>query len=293
VQTMARIYGRLSKLARERGDVAQSREYRVGVLKARRDWVRVCPGESQPIRELASALKDMAFAEDNFSNQTKYMDEAISLLRGLSKEPPVDPADPANLARFISFRAAFCLQGGDPKAASEQYVQAIAQFEKLTANDQDQAEALSFLAAAYYGMGIACEQLGDPRAKEFYGKGLEIRKDQFDRDNTKAKLVRLMLVTARYGNHVQAKAYAERYGKAAKYPKDFYHLAACYALSSDVVDPDQRQLKETYTDNALKNLEASIDKGYADLHELSTDPDLAPIRDLPGFADILAKVKRE
>jgi predicted esterase len=92
----------------------------------------------------------------------------------------------------------------------------------------------------------------------------------------------------------------------ASYAKDdflrassYYELAAESCLKGDArLKLIFRNLGSMYsllgdTKTALKNLETAADNGFADIHDLETDTDLAKVRDTAGFRIFIERLKKK
>jgi hypothetical protein len=64
------------------------------------------------------------------------------------------------------------------------------------------------------------------------------------------------------------------------------------------IDPNERtalynlacvQARRGHPEDALATLHRSLDAGYSDFHHLRRDPDLVTVRELPGYADLVAR----
>jgi hypothetical protein len=82
-------------------------------------------------------------------------------------------------------------------------------------------------------------------------------------------------------------------------PQNFlnlYNVGCCYALCSAAVagsrtdEPlaaDEQQLARSYAGEAVESLRLAIQRGFKDFDLLRTDPDLAAIRNHPGYQALI------
>jgi hypothetical protein len=102
-----------------------------------------------------------------------------------------------------------------------------------------------------------------------------------------------MVTLARCGEHRRAADLATRVGQ--QQPDEvssLVDLACCYAVCSGAVAPEEGGLRERYTGQALEALRRAVARGYRDLVNLETEPDLDAVRDQPAFKDLLAGLPR-
>src|SRR5262249_39145125 len=108
----------------------------------------------------------------------------------------------------------------------------------------------------------------------------------------------LMTTMARCGEHRQAADLAERARReASDDPGTLFAVACCRAVCGGGVGQDKpvgeltaddSRLRDHYAGLAVDALRQAVARGYRDVVSLETDPDFDPIRDRPGFKDLLA-----
>ena len=102
-----------------------------------------------------------------------------------------------------------------------------------------------------------------------------------------------MLALARCGEHVRAIEIAEAVRAGSKDPELLCEVARCYALCAAALRDTDRSLADTYAEAGIKALSEAIDDGYGDRVAFNTDPDLDPIRDLPGYQALSGRFPAE
>src|SRR5262249_53717169 len=106
---------------------------------------------------------------------------------------------------------------------------------------------------------------------------------------TDYKRMKLIAGLARCGQHQRAAEIAEKL-RAGTADSELLFEAACgYALCAAAV-PGEPGLRRSYTDQALGALQEAVTKGYKDAVWIETDPDLDPIRGLPAYKALMAKL---
>ena len=77
-------------------------------------------------------------------------------------------------------------------------------------------------------------------------------------------------------------------------PDDLYNLACGHGVhvaalrrASPEPNEDEQRREAQHVAAALATLRQSIAAGYSDFKHMATDPDLAPLRDLPEFKALL------
>lgn len=124
----------------------------------------------------------------------------------------------------------------------------------------------------------------------------------------KSVMYEAMLSCARAGQIKDAEAFANRFERGGKNPKMtpayrpmFLKWAAQgFGLIAEAVargqtrplSPQLAKLRQSYLEHAYACLNEAIELGYRDAEEFETDPDFAPFRTHPRYADTLAKLKK-
>ncbi len=180
------------------------------------------------------------------------------------------------------------------RVALENYQQAQDTFAALARKDPGNPEIQWYLANATYGLGTAQRFLGDKAAAEkSYRACLKTREILLKEDpKNPQRKIELMLVRARLGQNAPAAALAgevQAYGP--RHPGWLFAVGGCYALCSQAAT-DSRQ-REVYAQKAIAALRQAIDQGYRDLHGLTADPDLEPLRDHPAYPELLTRLARK
>lgn len=110
----------------------------------------------------------------------------------------------------------------------------------------------------------------------------------------------LMMTLARRGQHAVAAKTAEQFRRLA--PNNInnqFNIACCYGRcaaavamgrpASELTDQEQATHRK-YSQQAVAALRSAVSAGFKDKETLATDPDLAPLRDLAEFPQLLAEI---
>ena len=143
-----------------------------------------------------------------------------------------------------------------------------------------------------YRMGVLARRGGDAAdADRHFAESLALREAIAALDPLNdARRMELMLALASCGEHVRAIELAEGVRAGSKDPELLCEVARCYAqCSAGLRDTDANQA-DAYADAAIAALSEAIDDGYGDRVAFDTDPDLDPIRDLPGYRALSERI---
>jgi tetratricopeptide (TPR) repeat protein len=115
-----------------------------------------------------------------------------------------------------------------------------------------------------------------------YDKALEIYKDilKKDKEYINAAFNAGIIYSKKKNNAEAIKLTKEALKFAVDFAAGYYNLACYYALDGD-------------KDNALKNLEKSVELGYRDFDKIEADSDLKSITGEKEFKDIVVKYKKK
>jgi hypothetical protein len=103
--------------------------------------------------------------------------------------------------------------------------------------------------------------------------------------------VEVMLALARCGDHAEAAKIAESLVAGDPLNEQVYFQSACgYALAAGAAISDAA-LARRYTEAAVDCLKKGKERGWDNVVDLETDPDLAPIRTNPAFQELLGQFR--
>jgi tetratricopeptide (TPR) repeat protein len=240
----------------------------------------------QAIGEVYWRLRDVAGARD-------YYGKSLELREKLFAANPNSFRLKLELAGAWGSLGEILLRSGDPQAAEPHCKRSLEYCQELMRDDAKNVDYQRDLSGAYYRMGKLAARLQDrPAAEGYYRECLKIREEMAAADpKNDRKQMKLIVPLARCGEHRRAAEVAERLraGKAAD-TELLFEVACGYALCSEAA-PDDPELRRRYAERAVGALEEADAKGYKDVASIETDPDLDPIRELPGYKALLEKIR--
>jgi eukaryotic-like serine/threonine-protein kinase len=293
---LASSLGYLAAAEMQLGHLKEARDIYREEITTRESFSPDKTRQSESIRELAGLyerLADLSFKMGDKNEARRLYDHCASLRQHVAADRPDfwpvvnDLAMSLNNAGFIRFP-----QGDDPAAAREFHKKAIALYEKRVELDPNDFDARGRLATTlYYEATCALHSHDQPAAEAGYRRCLEIRKALVTIPKAKMPQVEVMLALARCGEHGEAAKIAESLVAGDPLNEQVYFQSACgYALAAGAATghPD---LARRYTDAAVNCLRKGKERGWANVVDLETDPDLAPIRKNPAFQELLGQFR--
>jgi len=134
---------------------------------------------------------------------------------------------------------------------------------------------------AYWNIVINCDRAAE-RAKRiywatealaYYEKTLELHPDD---ENNKVRYANLLYSSEKYG---EARAYLATAGELSD-GQSLYNISCL-------------QIKLGEFAEAMKSLRRSVDKGFSNLEDFHSDRDLAPLRDMPEFRELMRQLENK
>jgi tetratricopeptide (TPR) repeat protein len=297
---------RLGEIALRRGDSASAHTQFDKAYTLRKGLVRRDPDKAGAGRELVRSLNnlgDVALTLDRDPGRAKALyAEALELCEVASPKPDPRPAgdEPSpSLALFGAARLA--LRAGEklgPESLRPRFGEAARDVDRVfRPQELPDAAGLRCLAATTYRLAIANLKLGDPaRAEILFDRCLQARRldppgPGPGRDP--GREADLLLALARCGKLKEAgRVSAELAGAPGLDAEGFYKAAEGYAqCAAAAMRASAPSESERYTKLALGALGRAVDLGWKDAPALVADPELEPIRDRPGFQDLLERIK--
>jgi hypothetical protein len=171
----------------------------------------------------------------------------------------------------------------------------VAADDRGTRNRQNLAYALSRL-------GLCAQRQNDAAAAGYFAQSLALWRQLAAEEDPEMLQIQgeLALTLARAGQHEEASAQARQLQQLSpEYPRNLYNVACCYSLCAEAVarknpaDAAQAALqREEYLGLALATLQKAKALGLENLNFLLVDPDLAALREHPGFAELAGSPAR-
>jgi tetratricopeptide (TPR) repeat protein len=222
-------------------------------------------------------------------------DKCIARREAILGNDPEDVQGTFELAESCGNYGDLLIRIGDNAGAGKQFERALALFRGLMALDDQNVLFKIATGSSSYRMGVLARRTGDEAsATRFFGDSLALREAIAAIDpNNDARRLELMLALARCGEHGRAVEIAEAIRTDSKDPELLCEVARCYALCSAAVRDTDAAQADAYAEAGIAALSEAIDDGYNDRVAFNTDPDLDPIRGLPGYQDLSGRFPAE
>lgn len=264
------------------------------VVSLRNELVAMEPDTQAFRRTLAQAhniLGEVSFLTGDKAAALTHYDECITQREKLLANDPEDIDGTFELAESCGNYGDVLIRLGDNDGAKTFFDRALTGFHGLMAFDDQKIIFKVMAGLSAYRMGVLARRVGDTAdANRHFAESLALREAIAALDpSNDARRMELMLALARCGEHVRAVELAESVRAGSKDPELLCEVARCYAqCSAGLRDTDASQ-SVAYADAAIAALSEAIDDGYTDRVAFNTDPDLDPIRDLPGYRALSAR----
>ncbi len=265
------------------------------VVSLRNELVAMEPDTQAFRRTLAQAhniLGEVSFLTGDKAAALTHYDECITQREKLLANDPEDIDGTFELAESCGNYGDVLIRLGDNDGAKTFFDRALTGFHGLMAFDDQKIIFKVMAGLSAYRMGVLARRVGDTAdANRHFAESLALREAIAALDpSNDARRMELMLALARCGEHVRAVELAESVRAGSKDPELLCEVARCYAqCSAGLRDTDASQ-SVAYADAAIAALSEAIDDGYTDRVAFNTDPDLDPIRDLPGYRALSVRI---
>ena len=258
------------------------------VVSQRQELVAIAPDVQNFQQTLAQAynvLGEVCFLTGDTAAALTHYDECIAQREKVLANDPGDIQGTFELAESCGNYGDVLIRLGDNAGARKLFERALAGFRGLMELDGRNINFKIATGASSYRLGVLARRAGDrAEADRHFAESLALREEIAALDPLNdARRMELMLALATCGEHVRAVEIAEAVRAGSKDPELLCEVARCYAqCSAGLRDTDANQAV-AYADAAIVALSEAIDDGYSDRVAFDTDPDLDPIRDLPGY----------
>jgi len=268
------------------------------VVSLRKELVEMAPDVQafqQTLAQAFNTLGEVSFLTGDTAGALVHYDECIAQREKILATDPGDMQATFELAESSGNYGDLLIRLGDNDGAGRQYERALALFRGLMELDDQNILFKIATGASSYRIGVLARRRGDEAtATRFFAESLALREAIVALDpNNAARRMELMLALARCGEHVRAIEIAEAVRAGSKDPELLCEVARCYALCAAALRDTDRSLADTYAEAGIKALSEAIDDGYGDRVAFNTDPDLDPIRDLPGYQALSGRFPAE
>ena len=265
------------------------------VVSLRQELATIAPDVQAFQQSLAQAyniLGEVCFLTGDSAAALTHYDECIAQREKLLANDPGDIQGTFELAESCGNYGDVLIRLGDNAGARKLFERALTGFRGLMELDDQKILFKVMAGSSAYRMGVLARRGGDAvDADRHFAESLALREANAALDpNNDARRMELMLALARCGEHARAIELAEGVRAGSKDPELLCEVARCYAqCSAGLRDTDASQA-DAYADAAIAALSEAIDDGYGDRVAFDTDPDLDPIRDLPGYRALSERI---
>jgi serine/threonine-protein kinase len=265
------------------------------VVTLRQELVAMAPDVQAFQQTLAQAyniLGEVCFLNGDTKAALTHYDECIAQREKILANDPGDIQATFELAESCGNYGDVLIRLGDNGGARRQFERALERFNGLMALDDQNILFKVMAGSSAYRMGVLARRAGDmAEADRHFAEALELREAIVALDpKNDARRMELMLALARTGADSRAIEIAEEVRAGSKDPELLCEVARCYAQCAAALRASDVPRAEAYADRAIAALAEAIDEGYSDRVAFDTDPDLDPIRDLPGYRALSGRI---
>ena len=280
---------KLADLSLEVGDPALSRRYAEEAVDALQAETRQgsTAAATEALAYLGRAhahLGDEAAARRRFS-------EAQAACVDLIRNDPLDPNSARELGRIHDGIGALELGLGHPAEALRGFEEARRIFTSLVKKDPGNLEFFWLLTDVEERLGVTHQLLGNrDEARRLFAGVLAARERLLKDDpHNIQREIELMLVKARLGDRVDAGRIALKVAEfAPRHPGKLFDVARAWALCAEGAAREKDPQAPEFARKGLASLRQAAASGFKDAWAVKTSPDLAALRALPGYAELVA-----
>ncbi len=298
-------YIKLADLGLTVGDPIEAREFAAKALQETDKLLATDPqvAAASQFRSMAIYLlgKISAHLTNELSASRKYFQESIDMRQKAVDADSNNTDSRRELGAVYDSLGDLELEQHNAAEALKAYQRAFEQYEWLNQKDANSAYDQWYLGHSYYRQGRAKLELSDAEgATQDFSQSLELRETLAKNDPKSVQMkAELMLAQARCGLSAQAAEAAENVRNLAPKNPGVLYTAACgfslclpaIAADKEPQSPANQALRDRCVQSAVDALEQAIGLGYRDVEALRLDPDLAPIRALPAFQNVIRKLE--
>ena len=299
---LADVLTQFGQLSEDRGDLQMAHKLLDEALEIRKALHKAEPkgkGRFTDILKAKMALSKVVFQSGQHDEGLTLISEAAEGMQRYLGWNPKSNAAIVNAALYNSVRGRMLLYLGKTDEAIEIFAAATSQIRDTVDRSPDVFEYRKALDRTLYPLGVAQRlrgkngsQLADATLRE----SLALRREfhQIEPDND-ARTLNLAITLARLGKRDEALKLAEQVRESIKEDATvLYHLGCVYAqLVGLQVDADKDPNEGKLLDHAIESLASAIRAGFNRPTDLELDPDLAPIRELKPFMQLVSQKEQE
>jgi serine/threonine-protein kinase len=297
---LADIYDSMGPLYRDRGKGTLVEEALLKGLHIRGALAEAHPNVSNYKEALAGSYTNLGNWADRVGDQVKareFREKALPIMRQLADADPSSLRAKTFLGLALLNLADSLVNTREAAAALERCQEARAILETVLAKDPKQRTARYFMSGTCQVSAVAFSLLG--RHKEAF-EVWELGLKYIDPQGRENHQMIFALLKARTGQHASAVQEAGKLLQTSGDPLMLSNGFAVYALAATAVskdagipEPKRQELAKLYADRAMETLRQAVAKGYKDIANLKSDPDLASLRSRDDFKKLLAEMEQK
>lgn len=308
---LADAYSGMGHVDQEMGRRGSARDNYERALAIRSELSQEDPFDTDLQAGLAyilDSLGEIAHSEDRDELARGYYNRALTIRRELASNNPHEHQFRNDLAGSLATLGRFQLAAGDYAAALASQKEALAIEQLLYQANPQVVEYEEMLAIANQDLGWVWQHLGDHQAamdsfqhavKIASKLAAEHRSHDYHRSLLGDALWRVASLNLILKQHAAAAAAVDEFARCRPTDRDSLFnvarvLAQCrsqVAEGNPAPSAEDEALRRAYGERALAMLRAAVEAGFDDKSRVIGDADLQRLRGLPGFDEVMAKIK--
>jgi serine/threonine protein kinase len=265
-------------------------------LKLREAWLKLIPKATSIESFICETHMWLGVTAGRLGDTKKTSLEfgkCVENCESLASRFPKNISYKSDLAQIYGFLGDTQKQFGQLDEASKSYQKSKENLLIVLNNDVDDLsrQALQALTLERLGMFAVTQHKSEDAAKRFQD-ALKIRNDmsQVEPDNQTWRAA-YGLALARVGQTAEASKVADQFGSSCPNSATMqFQAARTYAICSSKEETTDK--KRAFADKALIAMRSAIAAGWKDPLLFETDPELTPLREAPGYKELLNSIEK-
>ncbi len=221
----------------------------------------------------------------------KY-EEAIRSRRIDFENNPGEISLKSALANQLALFGRSLLWLNETEKAEPIFREAIKLCDEVHKSDPEKADLKRDAAFAYYFAGVLRSMQGkNDFATGLFERSRLLRQELFNQSPDEKNRMLLMQSEARVGNVERAIQLSEELASKPALDSEVHIERSCAIAQCAVISASDEAQKEKLLSSSLLALDQAVKAGYEDPFRIQNDPDLAPLKSLPGFQTLIQSLK--